>query len=121
MLLDSTILILAATGRHDRLLDLFHDGSATVSAVSRIEVLGFPNLTPEDETELEELFDLVTVLPVSDDVVARATRLRRRRKISLGDALIAATALVQGVPLATANVEDFAWIGKLEGVDPTRL
>jgi predicted nucleic acid-binding protein len=49
-------------------------------------------------------------------LVARATRLRRRRKISLGDAIIAAKALVQGVALATANVEDFAWIDEFEGV-----
>jgi hypothetical protein len=121
VLLDSNIVILAATGRHDRLLDLFQGGNATVSAVSRIEVLGFSHLTPEDESELEELFDLVTVLPVSEEVVARATLLRRRRKMSLGDAIIAATALAHGVPLATANIEDFAWIDELEVVDPTKL
>ncbi len=121
MSLDSNIVILAATGRHDRLLDLFREGNAVVSAVSRIEVLGFPKLTAEDESDLEELFSLVKVVPVSDEVVVRATQLRRRRRMSLGDAIIAASALVHGQPLATANVDDFTWIDELEIVDPTRI
>ena len=90
-----------------------------VSAVSRIEVLGFPKLTAEDESELEELFSLVTVVPISDDVVAHATQLRRRRRMSLGDAIIAASALAHGRQLATANVDDFAWIDELQVIDPT--
>jgi predicted nucleic acid-binding protein len=38
--------------------------------------------------------------------------------MSLGDALVAATALVHRLPLATHNVDDFAWIDGLIVVDP---
>lgn len=38
--------------------------------------------------------------------------------MSLGDALVAATVLVHRLPLATHNVDDFAWIADLTVVDP---
>jgi toxin FitB len=50
------------------------------------------------------------VLPLSDVVVARAVALRLTRKMSLGDALVAATALVFGRGLPTRNVKDFAGV-----------
>ena len=50
------------------------------------------------------------MLPLSDAVVARAVSLRQERKTSLGDALIAATALVFGRELLTRNVKDFVGI-----------
>lgn len=47
-----------------------------------------------------------------------AIQLRQRQKLSLGDALIAATCLEQGYRLATANLTDFARIEELEVFNP---
>ena len=44
--------------------------------------------------------------------------LRQQRALSLGDALIAATAIYHGLPLATHNKRDFEWIKSLEVIDP---
>ena len=38
--------------------------------------------------------------------------------MSLGDAIIAATALIHGLTLATRNVRDFHWIDELTILDP---
>ncbi len=38
--------------------------------------------------------------------------------MSLGDALIAASALRHGLKLATHNKKDFEWIKSLEVIDP---
>ena len=57
------------------------------------------------------------VIPVTDAVVASAVTLRQARKLSLGDALIAATALLARRPLLTHNVKDFAWIPGLTVTD----
>ena len=51
-------------------------------------------------------------------VLDRAVSLRRERKMSLGDALIAGTALAFGRTLVTRNVKDFAWITGLSVLDP---
>lgn len=47
-----------------------------------------------------------------------ATTLRQRRKMSLGDAIIAATAIEKNLALVTHNVKDFRWIAGLHLIDP---
>ena len=44
--------------------------------------------------------------------------LRQQRKMSLGDALIAGTALLHGLTLVTRNAEDFHWIQGLSLLNP---
>ena len=44
--------------------------------------------------------------------------LRRQRRMKLGDAIIAATALEIGAKLVTRNVDDFKHIAGLELIDP---
>jgi predicted nucleic acid-binding protein len=58
------------------------------------------------------------VLPLSDVVVARAVSVRQARKMSLGDALVPATALVFGRELLTHNLKDFAGVPGLATSDP---
>ena len=53
------------------------------------------------------------VLPVTWAILDEAVHLRQIRRMSLGDALVAATALVHGLPLATRNTGDFDWIDGL--------
>lgn len=43
---------------------------------------------------LEEFFQIVEVLPIAQAVLDRAVTLRQIRRMSLGDAIIAATAMV---------------------------
>ena len=51
-------------------------------------------------------------------MLAKAIELRQSRKRSLGDALIAATALVFGFELHTHNVKDYEGIPGLVVIDP---
>jgi len=55
---------------------------------------------------------------VDDAVIAQTIRLRQMRKIKIPDAIIAASALIQGLPLVTHNVSDFQWIEGLSLLDP---
>ena len=59
-------------------------------------------------------------LGVTDVIADRAVQLRQQRRMSLGDSLIAATALVHGEPLVTHNLSDFNWIEGLELIDPLK-
>ena len=60
-------------------------------------------------------------MPISDEVIQKASTLRQQKKMSLGDALIAATALIHGLTLVTSNVKDFEWIKDLSVLDPLKL
>ena len=44
--------------------------------------------------------------------------LRQQKKMSLGDAIIAATALTHALPLVTRNVQDFRHIAGLKLINP---
>lgn len=117
-LVDSNVLIYAARPDADELRRSIPWDEVAVSVVTRIEVLGYHRLTDPEREALEALFSALEVLPVSDDIAERAIGLRRRRRMSLGDSIIAATALAEGIPLVTHNVSDFAGIADLLVEDP---
>jgi predicted nucleic acid-binding protein len=118
MLVDSNILIYAAQPGHAQLRRFIADHAPAVSAVSYVEVLGYHQLDDEERQYLEEFFRLAQVLPLSQAVLNQAVALRQQRKMSLGDALVAGTALVHGLTLVTRNVEDFQWIQGLSLLNP---
>lgn len=86
--------------------------------ISYIEALGYPHLPPAERTDLEAFFRNSRMLPLSPPVMEEAVRLKQARKMSLGDSVIAATALVYGFTLVTRNVTDFRWISGLNLHNP---
>lgn len=121
MLLDSNILIYAVEPENAFLSRWVEDAAACLASASRIEVLGFPRWHLLDEARrvrLEMLVSVLVELPLDDRVAARAIELRRQKKMSLADSIIAATALVNGLPLVTRNDADFAHIDGLEILNP---
>lgn len=117
-LLDSNIIIYAHQPGH-MFLDawLFHSDTR-VSAISIPEVLGYPAITDQDEKLLSGWFESIGVLAITDGILFRAAQLRRRRRMTLGDAIIAATALVHDLELITRNVVDFQHVQDLRLHNP---
>ena len=118
MILDSNIIIYSTKPEYDFLREFIAENSPSVSAVSYVEVLGYHKLTDEEKELLEEFFDSTKILPISDKVIAKAVELRQLKKMTLGDALIAAKALVYNLVLVTNNTADFAWIDELKLFNP---
>ena len=118
MLLDSNLIIYAAKPEYAELRAFIGHESPSVSAVSRVEVLGYDQLTPEESQHFIAFFGEAEIFSISDAIVDRAILLRQLKKMKLGDALIAATALVHGKTLATHNTSDFAHIPGLSVFDP---
>lgn len=118
MLLDSNILIYAVQPEHAFLRERIGAGACRVSAVCRLEALGYHRLSTEDRADLEAMFKELEELPVDAAVIDRAILLRQARRLSLGDALTAATALVHDLTLVTRNTEDFDWIPGLKLWNP---
>lgn len=118
MLLDSNLIIYASQPKHKALRAFIAREAPYVSVISMVETLGYHALRDDEKRFLEEFFDASTVLPISQSSITVAIRLRQERRMSLGDALIAGIAISQDMPLATHNVDDFAWIEELTVVDP---
>jgi len=120
MLADSNIIIYAARPEHEPLRRFLGKYTPAVSAISYVEVLGYHRLTDEQRQHFEAFFAATTILALSDTVLKHAVRLRQIRAMSLGDALVAATALQHNRTLVTRNTKDFRWIKGLSILDPLK-
>lgn len=118
MLLDSNIIIYSAQPEHAQLRELIAESAPAVSALSYLEVLDYHLLNEPQRQYFEEFFQVAQVLPISQDVLNQAVILRQQRRMTLGDAIIAGTALVNGLTLITRNTDDFRWISQLELLNP---
>jgi toxin FitB len=121
MLCDSNILIYAADPDDTVCSAYAEDPSACISIVSRIEVLGFPGfhqLAHGQAHRLEEIVGSLVEFSIDEDIIQKAIELRRQKRISLADAIIAATALIHALPLVTRNPDDFKHIAGLQLINP---
>ena len=118
MLLDTNIIIYATRPRAEPIRESVELLRPYVSAVRYVEALGYHALTDVDREALEQCFRDAVILPLDDPVLRRAVRLRKMRRMGLGDALIAGTALAHGLTLVTRNTADFRRIGGLQLWNP---
>lgn len=90
------------------------DNQPCISVINKIEVLGFSN----PSQPILDVVDAVKVIGLTDEIVDETVNIRRRYKIKLPDAIIAATALHKNLVLVTRNVADFKMINGLDLVNP---
>lgn len=74
-----------------------------VSVITRMELLGFPGITADEEAVITGFLDCVARLPITEPVEDAAITLRRTRRLKLPDAIVAATARVHGLELLTLD------------------
>ncbi|MBW4476743.1 MAG: type II toxin-antitoxin system VapC family toxin [Tolypothrix brevis GSE-NOS-MK-07-07A] len=86
------------------------------SPIVRIELLSFSGLSEDEEQSIEDLLSQFSSVPLSREIEDQTIQLKRRYKIKLPDAIIAATALNQDACLVTRNVSDFKGIAGLKSV-----
>lgn len=118
MLIDSNIIIYAAQPEYANLRQFIAQHTPAVSAISYVEVLGYHRLTEPERHWFQAFFATAPMISLSPIVLEEAVSLRQQRKMTLGDALIAGTALAHGLTLVTRNANDFNWIPALEVFNP---
>ena len=97
-LLKATPEVLAIVTERDLLAS-----NCAYSAVTRMELLGYPNMTSDEERLISDRLSKFTYLSISSEVEDLAIALRRTRKLKLPDALIAATAIHYSLELLTLD------------------
>lgn len=113
ILLDSNIVIYAAQPAHGTLREWLRNQTISVSQLSRLEVLGYHRITDDELAWFTAFFNSVKIFPISNKVIDAAIPLRKTYKMSLGDSVIAATALAHNLVLCTNNEKDFKPIKNL--------
>lgn len=97
-LLDTNAVIYLVSGR---LVFSLPDGQYSVSIITEIELLSFSGISTEEEQKIRDLLLLLDCVYVTDAVRDEAIRLRRKNRLKLPDAIIAASAMTHGAVLLT--------------------
>ena len=60
---------------------------------------------------MTDLFDTLQIIPIDSTIIDKAIELRQTRKMSIGDAIIGATAILKNSEISTRNTYDFRGLG----------
>jgi predicted nucleic acid-binding protein len=113
---DTNIFIYAGVGKLS--LSKIDGVKACYASITVIETLGFHEITSVEQRKLTQILEAYQMIDLSESIIQRAVTLRQDRKMSLGDSIIAATALEHSLTLWTANTKDFSHIHGLNTFNP---
>lgn len=113
---DTNIIIYIAKGNIGE--EFIGDEAILFPSIVRIESLGYSRIRSVEEQKIRELLATFTEAPLTSAVIERAVKLRQVKHMSLGDSIVAATALENNCRLMTANIDDFSHINELLVVAP---
>jgi predicted nucleic acid-binding protein len=121
-LLDTNIFIYYFNG-HATIQPLFNeilagDANGFYCPVSWIELLCYPALTESEADQIRSFLRSLTEVSLPELVLDRTANIRRKYRVSLADALIAACAIQIDSILVTRNVQDFQNIENLNLINP---
>ncbi len=119
-LIDSNLLVYSAQTEFSHLRITFAERDIFISDISKVEVLGYHLLEASDKLYFEALFRQIKPIHISDNIILKAIELRQRRKMSLGDSIIAATGLIYNCTVFTRNETDFQKIEGLKVFNPLK-
>lgn len=88
--------------KHPSLKSLLHV-EWMYSFITEIELLGKPGIKPAELKLIRTVLKTATKIPHNQDINELAISLKQRHIIKTPDAIIAATALANGLPLLTAD------------------
>lgn len=121
IILDSNIIIYSLQPQNENLINWLKGHSLYVSAISQLEVLGYHKITQNEILFAQRYFSKCYTISIQQNIIDKAVSLRQIKSMSLGDAIIAATASLYKFTLVTANTKDFNHIEKLELINPLAI
>jgi len=91
------------------------------SIITEIELLSWKRLTEKEKLVISDFLSHFRKIELSEEVKDETIRIRKKLNIKIPDAIIAASALVQGQELLTQNQKDFEKVKGLRIFNPMEL
>lgn len=120
--IDTNILIYYVAGDKqaaDFLLKQISSGAVLIiPTIVVAEFLSFPGLKAKEQTFFANLLGQLQIEPLSFEIAQKAGGIRRKYKITLPDAIVAATALQTKTTLLTRNIKHFGRVKEIRVQSP---
>lgn len=100
-LIDTNIIIYALKGLAN--VRPYFATEPFISVITEMEILGVKDIAQAAIKEREAAIEFCSILPFTTSIKNKAILLKRQIKIPLPDAIIAATAIEEGLTLVTAD------------------
>ena len=115
MLLDSNIIIYSVQPEYQIILEFLSskEDNLSISIVSKIEVLGYHDLSEFVKENLQLFFSEIPIINLSDEIAEIAIQLRQKKKMTYGYSIIGEPAINKNIPPLTNNIKDFKHIENL--------
>ncbi|MFD2573254.1 PIN domain-containing protein [Spirosoma soli] len=97
------------------------EATPNLSVINRIELLGWIPKDPNFAIDLKLFVATSQEFGLTEDIIEQTILIRKGVKIKLPDAIIAATAIANGLTLLSDNDTDFLRVPRLKYVNPARL
>ncbi|MBW4423859.1 MAG: type II toxin-antitoxin system VapC family toxin [Nostoc desertorum CM1-VF14] len=101
VLLDTNIVLYFLGGR---LVNPLPSGQYFISVITEIELLSYPSLGLEEETQIINFLNKITIIGIDSNIKNLTIAFRKQYKLRLPDAIIAATAKSLNTTLFTNDV-----------------
>ena len=92
-----------------------------ISIITEIELLSWPKISRVEISSISEFLSNFESIGLTEEIKIATIQLRKSTGLKIPDAVIAATALTQAVPLLTNNLKDFEKVDFLKILDPMNL
>ncbi|MCP6757303.1 MAG: type II toxin-antitoxin system VapC family toxin [Fischerella sp. CENA71] len=101
-ILDTNIVLYFLGGR---LANPLPPGQYFISVITEIELLSYPSLSPDEETQIIDFLNKISVFSIDSEIKNLTISLRKQYRLRLPDAIIAATAQSLNATLFTNDVK----------------
>jgi len=103
----------------EKFIDNVVDNSQpAISVITEIELLCWKTATESDLELLQKFISNSVIYELGQDIKLKTIEIRKQSRLKLPDAIIAATASVNGLILISRNTSDFKKVTPLELLDP---
>ncbi|MEH1873310.1 type II toxin-antitoxin system VapC family toxin [Nostoc sp.] len=100
-LLDTNIVLYFLGGR---LVNPLPSGQYFISVITEIELLSYPSISLEEETQIIDFLNKITVVGIDNNIKNLTIAFRKQYRLRLPDAIIVATAKYLNAMLFTNDV-----------------
>jgi predicted nucleic acid-binding protein len=101
--------------------ELFEGTTSKISVITRIELLSWPGATKTQTNILLNFIGESELYQLEESVILKTIEIRKKYKVKLPDAIIAATAIVNNFSIITQNTNDIEKIEQLEIINTYKL